>query len=259
MGKLALAVNAAAFVLTGDLPWVLFSILLGSMRPTMPWLTDSMLTAMVVFPAPMALLAMSVFYLWAYARRGSKVAREPPRLPGRRNDQSAADGLYLMLLGSLAFLLLGTVLAYTSGIEMVDFRVLYYPARCLLHHGDPYNADLLLRSTVAETGDRPEDVAKAREVMRFIYVPTVFCLTLPIAALPWGAAHILWIALIVAGLIFASLLIWDIGGEYAPLACGALIGCLLLNSELLVVAANSAGIAIDSLHRCCLVLFPRTL
>ena len=32
------------------------------------------------------------------------------------------DGLYLMLLGSLAFLLLGTVLAYTSGIEMVDFQ-----------------------------------------------------------------------------------------------------------------------------------------
>ena len=81
--------------------------------------------------------------------------------------------------------------------------------------------------------------------MRFIYVPTVFCLTLPIAALPWGAAHILWIALIVAGLIFASFLIWDIGAEYAPLACGALIGCLLLNSELLVVAANSAGIAIS--------------
>jgi len=155
------------------------------------------------------------------------------------------DGLYLMLLGSLAFLLLGTVLAYTSGIEMVDFRVLYYPARCLLNHGDPYNADVLLRSTVAETGDRPEDVAKAREVMRFIYVPTVFCLTLPIAALPWGAAHILWIALIVGGLIFASFLIWDIGAEYAPLACGALIGCLLLNSELLVVAANSAGIAIS--------------
>jgi len=74
MGKLALAVNAAAFVLTGDLPWVVFSVLLGSMRPAMPWLTDSMLTAIVVFPAPMALLAMSVFYLWAYARRGSEVS-----------------------------------------------------------------------------------------------------------------------------------------------------------------------------------------
>jgi hypothetical protein len=155
------------------------------------------------------------------------------------------DGLYLLLLGSLAFLLLGTILANTSLVAMVDFRVLYYPARCLIHHGDPYNESELLRMTLAETGDRPEDVAKAREVMRYIYLPTAFFLTVPFAMLPWGPAHILWMALIVGSLIFASFLIWNVGADYAPVASGALIGFFLLNSELLVVAGNMAGVAIS--------------
>src|ERR1035438_1689883 len=155
------------------------------------------------------------------------------------------DGLYLLLLGSLAFLLLGTVVANTSRVAMVDFRVLYYPARCLIHHGDPYNESELLRMTLAETGDRPEDAAKAREVMRYIYLPTAFFLTVPFAMLPWGPAHILWMALIVGNLIFASFLIWNLGADYAPLASGALIGFFLINSELLVVAGNMAGIAIS--------------
>jgi hypothetical protein len=155
------------------------------------------------------------------------------------------DGLYLLLMGSVAFLLLGTVVANTSRIAMVDFRVLYYPARCLIHHGDPYNESELLRMTVAETGDRPEDAAKAREVMRYIYLPTAFSFTIPFAMLPWGPAHILWMALIVGSLIFASFLIWNLGADYAPIASGALIGFFLVNSELLVVAGNMAGIAIS--------------
>ncbi len=49
------------------------------------------------------------------------------------------DGLYLMLLGCVVLLLLGGAGAKTSGAAMQDFKVLYYPARCLLQHCDPYN------------------------------------------------------------------------------------------------------------------------
>ena len=47
------------------------------------------------------------------------------------------DGLYLMLLGSVVFILLGAVLERTATSPLVDFRVVYYPARCLLQHCDP--------------------------------------------------------------------------------------------------------------------------
>ena len=105
---------------------------------------------------------------------------------------------------------------------MVDFRVLYYPARCLLHHGDPYNANQLLRMTIADSGNEPDSETKAREVMRYIYFPNTFTLTLPFALLPWGPAHLLWMALIVCSLLFASFLIWNLASEYAP----AIVGCI---------------------------------
>ena len=110
------------------------------------------------------------------------------------------DGLYLMLLGSAVFLSLGALLASTSPIKMVDFRVLYYPARCLMQHCDPYNETELLRFSTAAQGGRPEDVAKAREVMRYIYLPTAFAFTVPFSMLPCSVAHFLWMALIAGSL-----------------------------------------------------------
>jgi len=49
------------------------------------------------------------------------------------------DGLVLLLLGSVVFVLLGLALEHASHEPMVDFRVVYYPARCLVEHGDPYS------------------------------------------------------------------------------------------------------------------------
>jgi hypothetical protein len=63
--------------------------------------------------------------------------------------------------------------------------------------------------------------------------------------LPWGPAHILWQALIVCGYVLAALLIWNLAADLAPLAAGALICLLLINSELLLVTSNSAGIVIS--------------
>lgn len=155
------------------------------------------------------------------------------------------DGFLLFSLGSITFLLLGTTIANTSSIEMVDFRVLYYPARCLIHHGDPYNADQLLQMTVEDMGNTPQADTEAREVMRYIYFPTAFTITVPFALMPWGPAHLLWMALIVASLIFASFLMWSLASDYDPLISGALIGLFLFNSSLLVVAGNMAGVAIS--------------
>jgi hypothetical protein len=68
-GRLALLVNTLAFLLTGDLPWVIFSGLISHLHPAMPWLSGPFLTAVVVFPTPLILLAMGIFYLWVYVSR----------------------------------------------------------------------------------------------------------------------------------------------------------------------------------------------
>ena len=156
------------------------------------------------------------------------------------------DGLYLLLLGSAVFLFLGTALESVSPVSMIDFKVVYYSTRCLLHHSDPYNQSNVLRTYKAEGGERPSESARDLQVVtQYMYLPTAFSFTVPFALLPFGPAHLLWMALVVGGLIFASFLIWDLAADYAPIVTGALLCFLLANTELLVIIGNASGIAIS--------------
>jgi len=156
------------------------------------------------------------------------------------------DGLYLLLLGCAVFILLGAVLEHASPAPMVDFRVVYYPARCLMQHSDPYKQSDVLRVYRAEGGDHPSDSEKDRQIVtRYLYLPTAFPLTLPFAMLPWGPAQAIWLTLTVGGLVFASFLVWNLAASYSPVVAGGLIGFLLANSELLIIKGNAAGIVIS--------------
>ena len=156
------------------------------------------------------------------------------------------DGLYFMLLGSLTFILLGAAWENAASAPLLDFRALYYPARCLLQHCDPYNASEVLRVYQAEGVYGALDTARERHMVAlYVYSPVTFSFTVPFALLPWMPAHFLWMALTVGSLIFASYLMWHLGANYAPIISGFLIGFLLANSELLVMQGMSAGIAIS--------------
>ena len=156
------------------------------------------------------------------------------------------DGLYLLLLGSLVFLFLGAVEEKSSNVAMQDFKVVYYPARCLLQHCDPYNESEVLRIYLAEGGESPFDTANQRQfATRYIYLPTAFFLTVPFAMLPWGPAHVVWMTLTVGSLVIASFLIWNLGTDYAPVISGCLIGFMLANSEVIFVLCNAGGIAVS--------------
>jgi hypothetical protein len=156
------------------------------------------------------------------------------------------DGLLLLLLGSVVFVLLGAALESSAPSQSVDFRVMYYPARCLVQHHDPYDPSQVLRLYRAEGGDARSDSDKIRRMVSgYVYLPNAFTFTLPFALLPWGPAHILWQALIVVSYLLASFLMWDLAAQCAPVAAGALICLLLVNSELLLVTANAAGIVVS--------------
>ena len=164
----------------------------------------------------------------------------------RTKSGARRDGLMLLLLGSVVFVLLGLALESASHEPLVDFRVMYYPARCLVQHGDPYNEAQVLSLYRAMGGDSPSDSEKVRQIAtRYIYLPTAFCFTVPFALLPWGPAHILWLTLTLGGLIFASCLVWSLAADYAPLAAGALVCLFLANSELLIISTNAAGIVVS--------------
>ena len=166
------------------------------------------------------------------------------------------DGLYLLLLGSLVFLLLGTALERTFSVPMVDFKPVYFAARCLIQNRDPYMESELLRISQTEGASGTPETAKVREVTTWsIYLPTSFAITVPIALLPWGPAHTVWLLLILGSMLVASSLIWNIGADCAPIVCGVMIGFFLANSEVILVLGNAAGIAVGLcvIAVCCLV------
>jgi len=70
------------------------------------------------------------------------------------------DGLYLLIMGSMMFLFLGLVLQRAAPEKLVDLRMMYFPARCLMQHCDPYNESEVLRLYRDEAGVHAEDTRR---------------------------------------------------------------------------------------------------
>jgi hypothetical protein len=161
-------------------------------------------------------------------------------------NKARRDGMYLVGLASAIFVLLGLALEHGSPSAMVDFKVVYYSARCLLEHGDPYRESDLLAVYRREAGASTADTVKTRQIeTRYIYLPTAFPVTAPFAVLGYGPAHVLWMALTAGSFILASFLMWSLAAGDAPLLAGLLVATVLANSELLMILGNAAGVALS--------------
>lgn len=68
---LSLLVNLTGFFFTGDLPWAILFAVFPHLHIATTGFSGKMVMAVQVFPVPLALLGMGVFYLWAYARRAA--------------------------------------------------------------------------------------------------------------------------------------------------------------------------------------------
>jgi hypothetical protein len=65
-------------------------------------------------------------------------------------SKARMDGLYLLLLGSVAFFLFDFVPMSADRVPLLDFRTAYYSEKCLLLHCDPYSErDIQSLSSVA--------------------------------------------------------------------------------------------------------------
>jgi hypothetical protein len=155
------------------------------------------------------------------------------------------DGLYLVLLGSAVFLLLGVALEIASSHPGSDFRFVFTSARCLFQDVDPYKRADFLRVYLADGGDLGAKSIRGQylEMSQRIYFPTSFVVA-PFALLPWGLSLVLWTGTIAASFIAACLVIWDCGANQAPILSGFMVSEILVNSILLIVVGNAAGVVI---------------
>lgn len=157
--------------------------------------------------------------------------------------------VFLILLSGGISILAGIGLESTSEAGLGNFRAVYYGARCLITHNDPYQSTDFLRVYRAEGGEFPTNPVKSRLFLRAVPVcvnlPTTLVFVTPFAVLPWGPAHLLWLMLLAAAFILAGFLAWDISADVAPAASLFLICVLLANSEVLFAVGNTAGIAVS--------------
>ena len=155
------------------------------------------------------------------------------------------DGILLLLIGTTFFLLVGFATEFGSPHSMMDFKVVYFPTRCLIEHCDPYKAEDVLHLYQTEAINSQGDSAKTRQILtRFIYLPSAFSFTVPFAMLPWKQAHLIWSLITISTFVTASLLIWNSSANYASLVSGGLIGFFLANSVTVILLGNAAGIAV---------------
>jgi len=166
----------------------------------------------------------------------------------QRMKKERVDGLYLLILGSVVFLLLGGVLENVAPAPMSDFNAIYYGARCVIHGTNPYQDGAILNEFHANGGRFPADPTISRSVQRAILVcinlPTSLFLMVPFAALGYQASHLLWMAFMAASLLAAAYLMWDLGSGFDPVLAGVLVGLVLANSEVLVIIGNAAAAVI---------------
>lgn len=154
------------------------------------------------------------------------------------------DGLYLLFLGCVFFLLSGLAIERASPAASIDFKLVYYSASCVLQHRDPYQ-ETVLKQVYREAGEHATERWNDHPLItKFLYPPTLFLVTAPLALLNYELAHVLWLALTAAAFILAAVLIWRVGADYAPVAAGALAGLVLANSQILLILGNPTGIVV---------------
>jgi len=155
----------------------------------------------------------------------------------------------LLCLCSCFSLLWGMALARAARGVILDFKIVYYGARCLVQHRDPYNESELLRVYLAEGG---ESIPKAAEGYRSqmivasqMYLPSAAILLAPFGLLPWPLAYLVWMTLTVCGVTAAAVLMWSVASRYASDPPLYLISFVLVNCGILFAGGNPAGVAVS--------------
>lgn len=156
--------------------------------------------------------------------------------------------LWVLLCGGIG-ILWGAWLESSSYAGMMDFRAVYYAARAVAEHRDPYDPADLKAVYLSEGGKLPADPDKLERVNQGLFVcvnlPTSFFLVAPLAALPWGPAHLLWMLAMAGSFLAASYLVLNCAAKYATGPSLLFAGILLIDFGSLILLGNLAAIVVS--------------
>lgn len=153
--------------------------------------------------------------------------------------------LSLLLLSGAISVLWGFSIGRKNSGGPTDFQAVYYGARCLIEHHNPYSVSEMEGVYRAAGAESPSPTLRQRRLVSlYVNLPTTFLLIAPLEMLPLGVAQVLWMILTAGSLILAGFLMWSLGERHAPVLSACLIGFLLVNCEFVFSTGNTAGIVV---------------
>lgn len=154
--------------------------------------------------------------------------------------------LVCLLLSAAISIAWGSWIAARSPSGLGAFKAIFYPARCLMHHSDPYDPTMLQRLYESEGGKFPSNPTEAflfrRAMLVCVNLPTSLLFAALFAILPWKAAAGVWFLQNLAGIGIAAFLIWQVAKNDALKPATLLVGFILANSELLFALGNLSAV-----------------
>jgi hypothetical protein len=163
--------------------------------------------------------------------------------------RSRRIALLLIVLSSGISILWGSIIARNSPGGLTDFIAVYYGARCLIQHTDPYQPADFLHAYQAGGRIVPAEPMMSdlfrRAVLVCVNLPTTLFFLIPFALLPLLPAYMVWAALMAVGLIASAFLMWDAAAGASPRLALFLVCFVVANCVILFADGNTACIVIS--------------
>lgn len=156
----------------------------------------------------------------------------------------------LVICMAISFLWSNAIRLHNPLTSFMDFREIYYGSLSAIHHQDPYNPAIALRTFREHGGQFPQKDGPVRLVAIIVTtiqvnMPTTLFLAAPLALLSLATVQTLWTILTAIALVVAAYLVWDLAGGAAPILCGTLIGIVLADCEQMLNVGNVAGLVVS--------------
>ena len=154
-------------------------------------------------------------------------------------------GLILVLLSGGISVLWGCSLGWSIQGGPMDFQAVYYGARTLIAHQNPYIESDVEHVFQSDGRDHSKLTPKQHHLITlFVNTPATLLLVSPFAVLPLPAGQVLWMLCTAGSLILAAYLMWNLSADRAPILSACLIGFVLLNCQVVFGAGNTAAIVV---------------
>ncbi len=153
--------------------------------------------------------------------------------------------LFFLLLCGVLSVLWGFSIGRKSSGGPTDFQAVYFGARCLLQHHNPYSVNEIAAVYAAAKDEVPSPTERQRKLVElYVNMPTSFVVFAPFELLSLRLAQVVWMLLTATSLVLSGILFWGLCEKHAPVLSACLIGFLLANCEYVFSTGNTGGFVV---------------